>query len=198
MIHLLETDPRSKSEPENFRYNHGSFSVVHFGLNNALKKLGKYAEPDDAEYVGISDGLNVGFKYKDKKSFVINVWETANTLPFFFPHVALERRQIIFGLSDQITNLWRKHGYPCATVYGGCDTDFWKPTVEKPSNDLVFCHVNSSNWRTPFDLLLPAFGFAFQGNQNVILKIKDTNESPKLKEQIETCRKKFNVRIELY
>ena len=72
MIHLLDNDPRQFSEPENYKYNHGSLGSVMININNQLKKLNLYSEPDQAKWVGICDPLNMTFRYKDKKSFVIS------------------------------------------------------------------------------------------------------------------------------
>lgn len=199
MIHVLDNDPRQITDKENYPLNHGSFSEVAMQLNRALKELGHYAEPDNAEWVGACDGLNVGFKYKNKKSFVIHVWE-ASSLPKFVFHVGQGQR--IFGLSDQITNLWHKYGREdVTTVYGGSDFNFWKPTVPKNPNQFQFCHVNSSNVRSGLDMSIQAYARAFAGNKNVVLKIKDTNPqavNSRLEQQIEIHKKYYDVNIEYY
>ena len=63
MIHLLDNDPRKYSEPEIYKYNHGSLGSVMININEELKKLNNYAEPDQAEWVGVCDPLNINFKY---------------------------------------------------------------------------------------------------------------------------------------
>jgi glycosyltransferase involved in cell wall biosynthesis len=194
-IHLYDNDPRKITDPVNYPLNHGSFSEVSINLNKALRELGHYAEPDDADLVGICDGLQVNFKYKDKPSFVINVWETLNTLPIPLLQMAQSQPRI-FGLSNQITNLWHKYGRTdVKTVYGGCDTDFWRQTKAK-SNVFTFLHVNSSNVRSGLDLTIAAFREAFENDKNVRLIIKDTNKSPKLEEIIKTYQQDFRCNIE--
>jgi glycosyltransferase involved in cell wall biosynthesis len=184
-VHLLDTDSRIHTDP-NYPVNHGSFSEVMINLNNALKEIDCYAEPDNADFVGVCDGLQVGFKYKNKPSFVINVWETSNVLPFALLTQATNQR--IFGLSNQITSLWHKHGFNnVKTVYGGCDTNFWQQTKPKNSQ-FTFLHVNSSNVRSGLDITINAFVLAFAGNKEVKLLIKDTNNSPKLIENIERAK----------
>jgi glycosyltransferase involved in cell wall biosynthesis len=193
-IHLLDTDPRKVTDAANYPLNHGSFSEVMLNLNKALQELGCYAEPDDADFVGICDGLQVNFKYKDKPSFVINVWECLNTLPVPLLQMAQSQSRI-FGLSNQITNLWHKYGrIDVKTVYGGCDTEFWQQTKAK-SDVFTFLHVNSSNVRSGLDLSIAAFNKAFQGVRAVRLIIKDTNKSPKLEEIIRTYQQ-MGCRIE--
>jgi glycosyltransferase involved in cell wall biosynthesis len=190
-IHLLDTDPRQETDKDNYSSNHGSFSEVMLNLNKALQQLGHYAPQDEADFVGICDGCQIGFKYKDKKSFVISVWETSNCLPYALLGQAQGQR--IFGLSEQITKLWHKAGFKdVKTVYGGCDTDFWKPTTPK-SETFTFLHVNSSNVRSGLDITLNAFCMAFKKDQNVRLIIKDTNDSPKLREVIAKAQEYSNI-----
>jgi hypothetical protein len=199
MIHVLDLDPRQYSDPT-YLDNHGSFSEVAIQINNSLKKIGYYAEPDDAEYVGICDGLNIGFKYKDKKSFVISVWETTS-LPLFLAQQAKALNQTIFGLSNQITKLWNKYGFSnVKTVYGGTDSEFWcpDPNIEK-LDKFTFLHINSSNVRSGLDLTIQSFALAFSGNNNVKLLIKDTNpqdKNSKLLSKINFYKTKYNVDIE--
>lgn len=192
-VHLLDTDPRQVTDKENYALNHGSFSEVMINMNKALQKIGHYAPPDEADFVGICDGMRVNFQYKDKPSFVINVWETLNTIPYLLLQYSLG--QNIFGLSNQITNLWRKYGVQAKTVYGGCDTEFWQQTLPK-SEKFTFLHVNSSNVRSGIDLSLLAFLTAFKGNKNVRLIIKDTNNSEILRHLIATGSKEWNVEVQ--
>jgi glycosyltransferase involved in cell wall biosynthesis len=180
-IHLFDDDPRQQTDPINYPTNHGPFSHISIELNKALKRLGEYSEPDDADFVGFNSGLNLGFRYKHKRTFVINVWETINALPFTL--IEMARYQRIFGLSQQITDLWNKYEIPCKTVYPGCDTDFWHQTGEKDKT-FTFLHVNSSNVRSGLDLTLEAFFQAFRGNKDVKLIVKDTNESERLNQRI--------------
>jgi glycosyltransferase involved in cell wall biosynthesis len=166
-------------------------------MNKALKRLGIYAEPDDAEWVGMCASLGSGFKYKDKKSFIIHVWETTS-LPTFVFHGG--QNQKIFGLSNQITDLWHRYGRnDVTTIYGGCDTEFWKPTKPKNPNQFQFLHVNSTNVRSGVDLTIRAFCEAFAGNPDVKLIVKDTNpqdSSSKLLAAIKMANDYFKVNIE--
>ena len=123
MIHLLDTDPRQFSEPDDYKYNHGSLSSVMININQELKKLNRYSEPDLAEWVGVCDGLNVGFKYKNKRSFVITCWEMANTLPMYLINSAKRSNQKLIGMSNQITNLWKKYGFDCVVSLMGQEID---------------------------------------------------------------------------
>lgn len=182
MLHLFDDDPRAKSDPE-YSVKHGSFGAVAINMNKALKELGYYAEADDALWVGKCGSLEPAFRYKDKKHFYINVWECSNTLPIFLLHHAKAVNQRVFGLCDKTTNIWRKYGFEAETIYGGCDTEFWRPTIEKNKQQFTFCHVNHATVRTGLELTLQAFDKAFRGNKDVKLIIKDTGEPNQLLEQ---------------
>lgn len=182
-ISFFDDDPRQFTDSENYPVNHGPFSEVAIQMNRALDKLGLYAPPDEADFVGKCDGMQLNFQYKDKKSFLIHVWETSNCLPHFF----LQQKnigQILFGLSEQISNLWHRHGFKdVKTVYAGCDTEYWHQTQEK-DKVFTFLHVNSSNIRSGLDLTITAFYNAFKNSKDAKLLIKDTNTSTKLLDSI--------------
>jgi len=175
MIHMHETDPRFYSDPT-FPENHGSFSVINYGINNALRKLGHYSEIDDAKFVGYASSLDFDNSYNDKVSFYITVWETINTLTSYHINKLKNSNKILFGMSDQITNLYLQEGIECKTLHCGCDTEFWKPTLPK-NEKFTFIHVNSSNTRSGLDLTLQAFDLAFCNNKDVQLIAKDTNQN---------------------
>lgn len=199
MIHVYDDDTRQFTDKDNYAMNHGSFAEVAINMNKALKRLGAYSDADDAEWVGMCASLGSGFKYKDKKSFIIHVWETTS-LPVLVWQAAQNQR--VFGLSNQITKLWHKYGRTeVSTVYGGCDTDFWYQTKPKNTKQFQFCHVNSTNIRSGIDMTVHAFSLAFENNPNVKLIIKDTNpqgDSSPLARQIKAHIERFKVNIEYH
>lgn len=197
MIHLLDDDPRQFSEPENYKYNHGSLSSVMININEELKKLNYYSEPDEAEWVGVHSPLDISFKYKNKKSFLISCWETANTLPYYHLQMAKQSNQKLLGVSNQITNLWKKYNFQCTTLYNGANTEFWHPTKEKDKNKFVFVLPLAIFVRSGIDLALEAFLLAFKNNKDVVLKLKDTGTSLKYLSKIEEY-KKLGLNIEHY
>jgi glycosyltransferase involved in cell wall biosynthesis len=184
MIHLLDNDPRQFSEPENYKYNHGSLASVMININNELKKINLYSDADQAEWVGVCDPLNIGFKYQDKKSFIISCWETANTLSYYHLNSAKQSKQKLLGMSNQITNLWRKYGLNCETLHLGTDTEFWYPTKDKDKDKFVFILPLATFTRSAIDLTLEAFSIAFKNNKDVVLKLKDTGSSPRFLQKI--------------
>jgi hypothetical protein len=199
MIHFYDNDERQRTDAANYPLNHGSFSEVSINMNKALRRLSCYSEPDEAEWVGMVASLETNFKYKNKKNFILHAWE-ATSMPVFVYQQAIMTQCKIFGVSDQITNLWHKYNRPnVKTIYLGCDTDFWYQTKDKNPNQFQFFHINSTNVRSGLDLTIQAFCFAFQGNSNVKLVIKDTNPNgcdSKLSRKILELVKKFDVNIE--
>jgi len=173
MIHLYEEDSRFYSDPT-FAENHGSFSVINYGLNQGLKEIGLYSDVENSKYVGFPSNLNFHQSIKGKESFYITVWETINKISNLHIRSLKGSNKILFGMSDQVTNLYKKEDIRCETLHCGCDTEFWKPTKNK-NEEFTFIHVNSSNVRSGLDLTLQAFHSAFQNNKNVKLIVKDTN-----------------------
>jgi len=175
MIHLYEDDPRFMSDPI-FSDDHGSFSVINYGINNELKKINKYSDLRGSEWVGVPSSLNFTQEFSGKKMFYITVWETINKLTNFHIESLKGKNKILLGMSDQVSDLYKKEGIQCETLHCGCDTDFWKPTIVK-NKKFTFIHVNNSNVRSGLDLTVRAFHSAFQNNPDIQLIIKDTNQN---------------------
>lgn len=183
-VHLLDTDPRKFTDPLYFT-NMGSFSIVAHGFNKGLKEIGAYAEPDEADFVGICDALNIGFQYKNKPSFIINVWDTINVLPEFLVRNASNSKARILGLSDQVTQLWLKRGIDCRTTMPGCNVDFWCPGAKNlEREETIFLFNSFANVRSGLDLALEAFSQAFTRDDRATLIIKNTDSNEKLEKYI--------------
>ena len=173
-INFYDDDPRFCTDPD-YQLKMGSFGTVAYFMNNAFKKLDCYAKPDDADWVGKCGSLDPQFRYKNKKAFYINVWETNNSLPDYLLEKAKQSTNI-FGLCNKTTNMWKKYGFNIDTIYGGCDTDFWHQTKEKNKNQFIFCHVNHATVRSGLYITIPAFSLKFKNNPDVKLIIKDSGE----------------------
>ena len=180
-INVYENDPRFYNDVT-FPENHGSFSVICYGINGGLKELGYYAPADDADWVILPSSLDINWQYKDKKSGSITVWETINSLTNHHIRAAANSKTKLIGMSDQVSRLYYKYGYDCSTLHCGCDTEFYKPTIPK-SDIFTFLFINSSNTRSGLDLALQAFHKAFQNNDKVRLIVKDTNEKSHILQQ---------------
>lgn len=178
-IHCLDRDPRQYSEPEIYKRNYGSMSAVCIGFNEGLKELGCYAEPDDADFVGTCDGLDIKFRYKNKPSFLINVFDVINVLPEFCVNFQRESKQIIFGLSNQNTNLWRSYGIKAETTMPGTDAEFWHQTKPK-AEKFTFVFDSFSNIRSGLDMALQAFAIFAAKYPNSRLIVKNAGGSETL------------------
>jgi len=192
-ICLFDKDPRKDTDPSYFT-NMGSFAIAAHGINKGLKEIGFYAPPDEADFVGILDGLDMGFKYKNKRPFIINVWDMINVLPNELYHSYQYHKPILFGFSNQITNLWKRYGVECQTVMPGCDSEFYRQTKEKNSK-FTFLFNSFSNVRSGLDLTLEAYIKAFSGRSDVQLIIKNTSDSNILQQHIEQLSQKNQVNI---
>jgi glycosyltransferase involved in cell wall biosynthesis len=182
-INFYDTDSRKNTDPA-YSTNMGSFGVVAAGFNHGLKEIGAYAEPDDADWVGICDGLNMGFKYKDKKPFILNVWDQINVLPNELVSAQKHYNPRVLGLSNQVTNLWQHYGIDCETVMPGCDTEYWHSVCPKNLDKFTFLFNSFANVRSGLDLALDAFPVAFGPKDPVRLIIKNTSTTQALEAQI--------------
>lgn len=196
-IHVFDDDERQITDAQNYAMNHGSFAEVSININRALQRINQYGNADEAEWVGMCASLNSGFRYKNKRNFIIHVWE-ATSLPVFVWQMGKQQERI-FGLSNQITKLWLRYGFlHTTTIYGGCDTEFWHQTQPKNNQQFQLCHVNSTNIRCGIDLTVQAFARAFAGNKDACLIIKDTNQqsdNSALLRQLQYHREYYNVDI---
>lgn len=170
-------DDKNVGKPD-YHLKMGSFGTVAYNMNKTMKKMGYFAEMQEADWIGKCGSLDPQFRVSGKKNFYINVWETNNTLPYYLLHMA--QGQNIFGLCNKTTNLWRKYGFNAQTVYGGCDTEYWNQVTDKDKDVFTFCHVNHATVRSGLEVILKAFAQAFRNNSSVKLIVKDSadfNES---------------------
>lgn len=178
-IFCYDDDPRLKSEGlEAYSRNSGSFAVVTNGLNKELAKLGLLGTEEDADIVGFASGLGWDFGFKDRKRFLINVWET-NILPerLLRERYVLEGDNYqVFGLSEQISQVWRDYDFPTETVDIGCDTDFWAPQDIKRNSKFTILCTASCNFRSGIYDLLYSFSLAYLKDKDMRLIIKNTDE----------------------
>lgn len=192
MIHLYDNDPRQYTDTHNYQYNHGSFAVVHRNLNVALRDLGRFSELADAQYAGRCDALDFS-SFLGKKSFIIHVWEASKLSDFHKLQYSDDIK--VLALSEQVADLWKAEGINAPIVYAGVNADFWNFTNDQREwlKTCNFCITNSSNFRSAYDLIIPAWRLAFEGHTDVRLLIKDTNDNRILKHKLDN---KFDSRIQ--
>lgn len=185
-IHVFDTDVRKITEPEIYKTNMGSFGIVADIFNQGLKVIGHYAEPDEADYVGICDGLNFSFKYKNKNPFLIHVWDQINTLPLEILQMQQYYKIKMVGLSSQVSRLWNKYGVHCRTAMPACDTSFYQPLGRKENESFTFLFESFANVRSGLDLAVESFWRAFGSSKEVKLIIKNTSKSKILASKIQS------------
>lgn len=183
-IFAYESDPRQFDS--DFRLNHGSFSTIHFGLNDELKKLNLYAPLEEADWIVFATGIDVNFlpHITNKNKLLINVWET-NELPDYL----LQARKVLegpnyvwAGLSPQVSYAYRKYGFLQTPVINiGVDTDFWQRERKFDYNEkfdkFKLLTTLSCNWRSGINHVINTLIKLNEKFPNVYsLTIKDTED----------------------
>lgn len=182
MIHCLDTDPRQYTDP-NYLTNYGSFSIVSRSLNEGLKEIGYYSDIKNAKFVGISDGLNLGFRSGKAAPFIIHVFDCINTLPIELLNAQKSTGIKIIGLSKQVSGLWQKFGVKAEYVQIGTDTNFYHQISPKNEKFTILCDSHA-NVRAGVEMAVQAYDMVFCHNNDVQLIIKNTLESKKLEDKI--------------
>lgn len=192
-IHFLERDGR-KNDPD-FKQTMGSFSVICSILEKGLRNNGVYTDNiAEADWVGIADSLATDFHIPGKRCFGIYFVDTANTIP----KVALDRLAYnpnlrLFSINQHTADLYRKYGLECTAIGPGVDSDFWTPGDGTKNKKFTFLHTGFSNIRSGLDQLLAAYNYAFRDNNDVRLVVKDTSQSPILKQRIRDLQERHDI-----
>lgn len=186
-INVLDRDPRQYSEPEIYKTNMGSFGIVADLFNRGLQEIGCYAEKDNADFVGTCDALDFSFKYKNKRPFLIHVWDQINTIPLELRAMQRHYDMKMVGLSNQVSNLWNKYGVECKTAMPGCDTSFYKPIFDNyDERPFTFLFESFANVRSGLDLALQAYWQAFGDSKETLLIVKNTVANDTLNSKIQS------------
>lgn len=191
-IFPVDDDRRLEFDP-NYRTNCGSFAQITFGIGDELKKLDMLGTGEDADWVFFCSGLKWNFEFQEKKRILINVWES-NILPGILPvfRKRLESENYkIFGLSEQISQVWRDYGFPTKTVDIGTDPTFWRPNLHVGRHPkFTVLSTTSCNFRSGINLTINAFFRAWQKDKDMRLIIKNTDErATKLPEIIDDLKR---------
>lgn len=177
-IFPVDDDVRLKTDP-NYRINCGSFAQITFGIGEELKKLQMLGTETDTDAAFFASGLKWDFGFEDKKRAIINVWES-NILPDMLIEYRrrLESKNYkVFGLSEQISQVWRDYGFPTKTVDIGCNPDFWRPSPRQTRlAKFTILSTTSCNFRSGINQTIDAFCWACQTDSNMRLIIKNTDE----------------------
>jgi glycosyltransferase involved in cell wall biosynthesis len=168
-----------------------STRIIVDQVNNAAKKLDLYS--DDGKVV-VYDCLGQKFDYNPDAFWV------AYELPF--PQFITNncKPKTIIGLSKDNALFAAYGGYPIDKIQYvtlGVNSENWSYIENKKyiKDKFVFTCMCESNTRSGFDILIPAFGEAFQNNQNVLLYIKDREATPIFKQWVKEMSEKYNCNI---
>jgi glycosyltransferase involved in cell wall biosynthesis len=155
------------NEPNEF----GSFTVVARKLNEQFLKLGILGDPNDSECFVIYPQV---FETQQifKKQIPYLACEYSLT-----PQIVIDKLKLYNPFVLAISDFARKNlinsGYSNVEyVHLGTDPNLWYQTNEDKFSTFTYLTVNSSNDRSGFEHLIPAF-LKFSKNKNVNLIIKD-------------------------
>ncbi len=177
-IFPVDDDQRLHSDP-NYRINCGSFAQITFGIGDELAKLGMLGSEQYCDCAFFASGLKWDFGFVNRRRALINVWES-NVLPDIlinFRRQLESSRYKVFGLSEQISQVWRDYGFPTKTVDIGCNPDFWRPNepIQRLAKFTILS-TTSCNFRSGINFTIEAFLKACETDSNIRLIIKNTDE----------------------
>jgi glycosyltransferase involved in cell wall biosynthesis len=170
----------------------GSTNIIVNSINVAAKKLDLYSDKP-GDFVFYYDTL--ADDHGEKADAMYVAYELT------FPQLLIQRLagRPVLGLSKENAMFATLAGYPPHLVHYvsmGVDTDVWRYTTKKYKKDkFVFLSFCESNTRSGFDILIPAFCQAFQGNKGVELLIKDREATDQFKAYVRSMAEAHNVTI---
>lgn len=166
----------------------GSFTVVARKLNEHFQKLNILGDPQNKNtYVIYPEVYATEQKWTRQIPYLACEYSLA-------PQIVIDKLKqynpLVLSISNFAKNNLFNSGYfKIETVHLGTDPDFWKPTNTDKFDIFTYLTVNSSNERSGYEKLIPAF-LEFSKDKNVNLIIKDGN-NPNFKQYIESlnCNK---------
>lgn len=172
------------NDPKEF----GSFTVVSRKLNQQFKKMGFLGDPNDqATHVVYPEVYATEQKWNKHIPYLACEYNLA-------PQIVINKLKLynplVLSISDFAKNNLINSGYTkVETVHLGTDPDLWYQTNVKKFDTFTYLTVNTSNERSGFEKLIPAF-IEFSNNKDVNLIIKDGN-NPNFKGYIKSldCNK---------
>lgn len=167
------------NDPKEF----GSFTVVARKLNDQFKSLNILGDPDSNDtYVIYPEVYATERRWHKHIPYLACEYSLA-------PQIVIDKLNSYNPLVLAISNFAKKNlnnsGYnKVETVHLGTDPDLWKPVSEDKFSTFTYLTVNTSNERSGYEKLIPAF-LEFSKDKNVNLIIKDGN-NPNFKSYIES------------
>jgi|GEM_PF-6935657 len=151
----------------------GSFTVVARKLNEQFKKLNVFGNINDPEtFIVFPDVFATEQRWPKQVPLLACEYTLA---PDIVIQKLLAYNPLVLAISDFAKNNIINSGYPkVETVRLGTDKDTWYKTDDKKFSTFTYLTVNSSNDRSGFEKLIPAF-IEFSKDKDVNLIIKDGN-----------------------
>lgn len=171
----------------------GSFSVASRNLNEASQKLNYYAHAEKADHVIYMDAFNFGAKINDKSLIPYVVSEYNRCGKFLVEHLNLHK--IILAISQQAKDSFVNSGVDSDKIHVahlGTNPQNWPNYKMRDKIPIfTFLTVNTSNNRSGYEIMIPAFLEWAQG-KDVRLIVKDQFNA-KLFQIIQTIDKQSKI-----
>lgn len=167
------------NDPKEF----GSFTVVARKLNEYLKKLSVFGDPNSKDtYVLYPEVYATEQRWHRHIPYLACEYSLA-------PQIVIDKLKaynpLVFSISNFAKNNLINSGYnKVETVHLGTDSNLWYNTNVSKFETFTYLTVNTSNERSGFEKLIPAF-IEFSKDKNVNLIIKDGN-NPNFKSYIKS------------
>jgi len=173
----------------------GSFRMAVDRLNKHLKKIGAFSSREECEHHIACSSMPFGMYHEKAKNHWLVAWELPDLPDFLYLHAEAHRNEIsVIGISKQATESYAKAGVKnLSHILLGCDQEEWYPEFVD-QDKFTFLTDNCSNSRSGFEILIPAFGKAFQNSKTVRLHIKD-RPGGAMKPFIDSVAEEFNIEI---
>lgn len=161
----------------------GSFTVVAREINKILHAKGLLSTDGTADFVLVPECLNARRQFQNHIPILASEYSYA---PPFVIHWLKEYNPIVFAISEFAKQNLVNSGYPAERIFVthlGSNPSIWYPDGIK-TKVFSYLTVNSSNDRSGFEELIPAF-LEFAHDKSCVLIIKD-GKNEKFKQWIES------------
>lgn len=159
----------------------GSFTVVARKLNDQFQKMDCLGDISNNEtFVIYPEVFDTQQRWNKQIPFLACEYSYA-------PDIVIQKLKhynpLVLAISDFAKNNICRSGYSnIQSVHLGSDVDFWKSTYVKKNKTFTYLTVNSSNDRSGYEKLIPAY-LKFSKNKDTLLIIKD-GHNPEFKSYI--------------
>ncbi len=176
----------------------GSFTTASRELNIAANSMGLYADPQHADFIVYLDAFDVGRRWPGKITVPYLVSEY-NLAPDFCIQTLRQDSPLCLAISQQAADSFINAGYGqnlIKTALLGTSVRKWPnfdilgKSTRRPDVGMIYLSHNTSNQRSGFEVLVPAFlEFAKGKNAKLIIKDQYNPAFAKILQEIDTEKK---------